>query len=249
MAKQVGTLLVSGDIGNVGFFQRNGKSYARKKTQFDVKRLHTDPDFERTRENMREFAEAARTGKMLRDAVRPMLVAVKDATAHNRLQSIMAKIKNLDTVSARGARSVAGGIADPQAAQLLVGFNFNRMAALGSVIYKSCEVDTATGGITLNEVLPVNDIIFPEGATHVSFKGCWTRIDFANGESEVTFTNVENLERMSPQVDIELTPDNAPTGTGTDFFLLLVSFFQEVNGVQYALKNGAFNALGIIGIV
>lgn len=246
--KQVGTLLVSGDIGNIGFYQKNGKAYARRKSQLDGRRLLYDPAFERTRENMQEFTEAAKAGKLLRDAVRPMLIAVKDGTAANRLQAVMAKVKNLDAASARGARNVSGGIADPAARQLLAGFNFNQGAILNSVVYKPYEVDTATGIINISEVLPVSDIIFPQGATHISFKGCWTRIDFATGESEVTFTNVENLARTAPQIDVELTPDNAPSGTGTDFFLLLVAFYQEINGVQYALKNGAYNALSIVAI-
>jgi hypothetical protein len=32
------------------------------------------------------------------------------------------------------------------------------------------------------------------------------------------------------------------------FLLLCIQFFQEVNGVQYPLKNGAFNALNIVKV-
>ena len=33
---------------------------------------------------------------------------------------------------------------------------------------------------------------------------------------------------------------------GTKFYLILVEFFQEVNGVQYSLKNGSYNVLNIV---
>lgn len=32
------------------------------------------------------------------------------------------------------------------------------------------------------------------------------------------------------------------------FFVLGIQFFQDVNGVKYPLKNGAFNALSIVKV-
>ena len=32
-------------------------------------------------------------------------------------------------------------------------------------------------------------------------------------------------------------------------YLLLVEFYQEVNGVQYALKNGSYNSLTVLEVV
>jgi len=54
---------------------------------------------------------------------------------------------------------------------------------------------------------------------------------------------------------INLTPDNvtlapaAVTGAGITMMLLQLSFFQEMNGVQYHLNNGAFNTLNIVRVV
>lgn len=48
---------------------------------------------------------------------------------------------------------------------------------------------------------------------------------------------------------ITLTPAGVPTGAGTQLYLLLIEFFQEVNGIQYPLRNGAFNVLNLIDIV
>jgi hypothetical protein len=50
------------------------------------------------------------------------------------------------------------------------------------------------------------------------------------------------------QTDLLLAAGTAPTGTGTDVFLLMVEFFQEVNGVQYSMNNGAYNALAIVDV-
>ena len=48
--------------------------------------------------------------------------------------------------------------------------------------------------------------------------------------------------------NVVLTPVAVPTGAGTNLFLLEVEFFQMVNGLQYSLKNGAFNALSIVEV-
>ena len=46
-----------------------------------------------------------------------------------------------------------------------------------------------------------------------------------------------------------LTPSGFPSGGGNLFFFLLIEFYQEVNGVQYALNNGNFNALCLLEVV
>lgn len=249
MSKQIGTILVSGDIGNIGFFQRKGKAYARKRTTVDPKRFATDPSYERTRENAEEFKVAAKAGKLLRESVRPMLVSVRDSSASNRLHKLLSQVKNHDTTSSRGARNIAVGIETAEGKELLKGFNFNEGAILGRVLYKQYAVDTATGVITIEQLLPMEDVVFPPNATHMSLKGCWARVNFATGETEQSFSNVVNLAKTgSTAADAILTPADPPSITGTDLFLLLASFYQEVNGVQYALKNGAFNALSIIDV-
>jgi len=46
-----------------------------------------------------------------------------------------------------------------------------------------------------------------------------------------------------------LTPAAVPVGTGQAFYFLKVAFFQEINGTQYPLNNGAFNALQLIEVL
>ena len=78
----------------------------------------------------------------------------------------MTGIKKLDATSVRIKRSVGIAIALVPAQELLKGFNFNNRAILGAVLFKSYTVNTVTGVITINGLLPINDIAFPRGATH-----------------------------------------------------------------------------------
>lgn len=249
MSTQKGTILVSGDIGNIGFYERKGKYFARKRNPVDAKRIANDPAYERTRENMNEFSAASKATRLLRDTIRPLLSAVHDTGASNRLQRLMAQIKNMDTQSSRGNRNVAGGLSFPTGKETLKGFNFNSGSLLHRVLRKLYAVDPATGIISIPQVIPMEDVVFPSSATHMSVKGCWASINFATGAADISFTNVQSLAKSAPQTDIVLTPSVIPASAGVDAFLLLISFYQEVNGVQYLLKNGVYNALSIIEVV
>jgi hypothetical protein len=160
----------------------------------------------------------------------------------------MTQIKNLDGTSERGKRNVGVGIAIPEAKALLKGFNFNNKAILGSILFNGHDVDVATGVITLNGLVPINEINTPSGATHITLRGAWAKVDFETGEADVQETNAVNLPIDATSTDVILTPAAAAAGTGTDLYLLMIEFFQEVNGNQYTLKNGAFNALSIVEV-
>ena len=54
------------------------------------------------------------------------------------------------------------------------------------------------------------------------------------------------IENQCVLVFYDLTA--VPTGTGIKFFLLKMEFFQQVNALQYPLKNGAFNSLKVIEV-
>jgi len=165
-----------------------------------------------------------------------------------RLTKIMTDVKNLDATSVRGKRAVGVAIALAPAKALLKGFNFNKGAILGSILFKPFTVAPATGVITINGLVPINDIAFPAGATHISIKSAWAKVDFTNNVSDVKYTNVVNLPINAVSTNVILTPTAAAVGAGTNLFLLQIEFFQMVNTVQYSLKNGAFNALSIVEV-
>jgi hypothetical protein len=117
------------------------------------------------------------------------------------------------------------------------------------MLFKPWAVNTSTGVISITGLVPTLDIVFPEGATHVSFSGAYANINYATGVADVKLTNVQNLPISGTSSVITLTPTAVPTGTGAKLFLLKIEFFQLVNAVQYNLKNGAYNALKIIDVI
>lgn len=185
MARQKGIIKLKGKIGDISFYKTQDGHLAREKGGVDGERILNDPAFIRTRENGAEFGSSANAGKILRDAIRPMLLTASDNRVVSRLTKLMTEIKNLDITSARGARNVGVAIAVPAAKALLKGFNFNNRAILGSILFNPYSVATATGIITINGLVPINEVAFPPGATHMTVKGAWVRLNFATGVAQV----------------------------------------------------------------
>ena len=249
MARQTGLIKIKGTLDNVSFYKTKDGDLARMKTSVDGKRIANDPAFERTRENNSEFGSSAKSGKLTRDNLRPISLNATDGRVVARMTKIMTQIKNLDTTSVRGARNVGVAMATAQAKALLKGFDFNNDALLSSMLFKPWSVNTSTGVITITGLVPTLDIVYPEGATHVSFSGAFANINYATGIADVKLTNVQNLPITGTSSAITLTPTAVPTGTGAKLFLLKIEFFQMVNTVQYSLKNGAYNGLKIIEVI
>jgi hypothetical protein len=130
MAKLKGPLKIKGTIGDITFSKTEDGYIAKEKTSLDGKRIATDPDFQRTRENNAEFGRAGKAGKVLRNAIRTLLQNAKDKRVTSRLTTEMMRVVKADTTSPRGMRNVIDG-----EAELLQGFDFNINAKLATSIY------------------------------------------------------------------------------------------------------------------
>ena len=249
MAKLNGILKIEGTLDNLTFYKSADGHMVRTKGGVSKKRIMNDPAFIRTRENGAEFGKSANAGKMLRMAVGSMVFKAKDPKLSSRLLQVMSKIKNLDTVSVRGERNVSEGILTLEGQLALRGFDFNNRAALQSVLATPYVLDTTTGAVVLADFTPGAELRFPAGATHFSMRSAFVKLDFVTGISDVTFSNVVNLPIDFTTATQTLTPTGEPMGAGTQLYLILIEFFQEMNGVSYPLKNGAFNVLNVLDVV
>ena len=249
MAKQKSFLKVEGTLDGLTFYKSVDGHLVRTKGGVSKNRIMNDPAFIRTRENIAEFSTTAQSGKLLRTSIGTMLNRAKDPRMSSRMMGIMSKVRKLDGVSARGERIVGEGILTAGGKQLLKGFDFNNRAALQAVFHAPYTLDIVTGEVTIPDFVPLDQLNAPEGATHVSFRSAFINLDFATGEFETQYSLVVNTILDMSSTTITLTPSQVPAGIGSQLYLLLIEFFQEVNGVQYPLRNGAFNVLNLLEIV
>ena len=248
MAKLNGILKIEGTLENLTFYKSADGHMVRTKGGVSKNRIMNDPSFIRTRENGAEFAESASAGKKLRSAVGSLVFKAKDPKLSSRMLQVMSVIKNYDGSSVRGSRNVATGIQTAEGLITLKGFDFNNRALFQSVFNAPYSVDSASGVVLITDLNPSEQLHYPSGATHFSMRSAFVNLDFATGVSDITYSNIVNLPIAPVTESHTLTPAGVPAGSGTQLYLILIEFFQEVNAVQYPLKNGAFNVLNILEI-
>ena len=248
MAKQKSIFTLKGTIGGVTFYKTRDGYLAKEKSSISPEKIKNDPRFARTRENGSEFRASAKSGKLLRDSLRAMMMTASDSRVTSRLTQLMMQICKEDTVSLRGLRNPGTGIETASGKELLKSFNFNIDSILGSTLFKPYTVNTTTGEISIADFSPITDIAAPEGATHFSLVGGMLVIDFSSKAFSLRQSNIINSPITATTLVVSLIPTSLPIGTGTKLFLMKMDFFQLVNGMQYPLRNGTFNALEIAEI-
>lgn len=248
MARQKGIIKLKGTIGDITFYKTQDGHLAREKGGIDASRIKSDPAFQRTRENGSEFGRAGKAGKILRTALRALLLNSADGRMVSRLTQRMVQVIQADLISVRGLRNVIDG-----EAELLAGFEFNIRGKLGTSLFAPFVgvIDRVTGNITVDlaSFIPSNMIAAPSGTTHFKIISAGAEIDF---ETE-TFVEAHSETAILPWdavATVAINQVNAVTPASTKplFLALGVEFYQEVNGQMYALKNGAYNPLALVQV-
>jgi hypothetical protein len=249
MAKQNGIIKLKGTIGDIAFYKSKDGHLAREKGGVTAERIKGDAAFQRTRENMSEFARAGSTGKLIRMAFRTYLVNLSDNRMTSRLLKAMMTVIKADATSTRGERNVLDG-----ELELLTGFEFNNNANLVSAFYApyTSTVDRVTGAMQIDipAFVPGDMIAAPEGTTHCRLIGAGASIDFEIGTYELATSQSEFIPIAPNEVPaLKLLNQIAANSTHPLFLALGIEFYQQVNGLNYPLKNGSYNSLAFVRVL
>jgi hypothetical protein len=218
MGKQKGVIPLKGRVGELIFYTTQYGQIVRSKGSLSRERIARDPSF-RTREQNSEFGNAVRAAKLLRDSVCILGADIFDNRLTPRLNKIMNAIKSLDDIHERGKRTVATGITHPEARVLLEGFNFNENAIFSLILSRPFSFDLDSKSLTLD--------------------------DFASRKHELLLSGHLTLAIDHTATNVVLTPAATSIVTGTALSLVKITFLQEVNGVEYLLRDKAFNGMVI----
>lgn len=261
MAKNIGLIKISGKVGDLQFFQKDGQTYVGLSSSLSKDRIKKDPAFKRTRENMAEFGGAATVSKAIRQKLIP-IAGLIESGLHARFTSILREIMNAGS-GARGQRAVqftANG-------SDLEGFELNKTTRLGEVMLTTNTIASNTDRnqlvLDVAEFLPDDYLMIPEGATHfkihlaglamsdfepVGPKNKYKPINAAQhglfDNTESALLSVDALVTGGVQLTINLpgapvlTPDVALAA------IVGIEFLQEVNGTFYQFASN--NAVQIL---
>jgi hypothetical protein len=177
----------------------------------------------------------------------------------SRLTKKMVELVKADTTSTRGQRNVLDG-----GLELLEGFEFN-IDVCKTTFYAPyvATIDRVTGALQVGipSFVPVNMVAAPVGATHLKLISAGASIDFEGETFEVVTLESREIE-ISPtsagdnaSAPSSLTPainlmnQLAANSTHPLFLVLGIEFYQDVNGIRYAFKNGRFNSLALVKVL
>ena len=248
MARQEGTILLTGPVGNLSFYKSRGKYFVRRKSGVNGDRIKSEPAFARTRENISEFRRAVLATKLLRAAFTSLLSRVADNRVSSRLTGLMVRVIQGDVTSARGERTMRGGNL-----ALLDRFEFNKHGGLSSTfrVPFTPSIDRASGRLNVDipSFVPANMIAIPPGATHFKLQAGVAAIDFERSNYSTHISATADLPIREHEVGPQtLTARLPPASTQPLFIVLSIEFLQSVNGVTYPLVNQRYNAMAIVKV-
>ncbi|GAC1385012.1 MAG: hypothetical protein NVSMB45_13370 [Ginsengibacter sp.] len=248
MAKQIGQIEITGTLGNMNFYQYKGRIIGRRRTSLNKDKILTLPTMEATRRNMNEMGRASNASKLLRHSIFNLTESCRDFEMHNRLNAIMRKILNSDTVNDLGLRAVEKGNL-----RLLKGFNFNINCGLENGSYGAYSVSVARStGLSNIKIgrFSIKDFLrMPKAATHFQFVGAMVEINFLGRETWRSFSESGFISTN------ELVCNNILMGFKSEveskwpmFFVMGVHFYDVVNGVMERLAESVYNGLDVIWV-
>jgi hypothetical protein len=245
MAKQTGVLTLKGPVGRLSFYKTRNGYLAREKGGVDKTRIMNDPKYARTRENIREFTDNAKSSKLMRDALRPVISKIGDRRLNLRITQALMQVLKSDEVNVRGERRVKEGDWN-----LVKDMEMNAGSSLGSTLFFELQYNdsAASWQVILPAYTPQDMIAVPSGATHYRISATGVGLDFDSGSRSLANSGSTVLSVLDPALGQTLTVDKGQLG-GTHFaFVLSVEFIQMVNGVEYAINNRAHNAAKVISV-
>jgi len=266
MAKNNSFIRLEGTLDGLTFFRKNGANFVKTKSRVSRNRIMNAPEYQRTRENMQEFAGANKGGKTFRDSFASIVRLVSDSNLSSRVAGIMRRMMNTG-VGLRGQRTL--NLVDNT--EPFIGFNFNINKPFDSQFNApsagpeiNANRDTVTW--TLPDFNADTYVRSPEGATH--FKVALAAGYVSNYEWEPTLKTYEPVEDTPNGVGSVMYSDKiavsgmvgnptvltvdltayAPIPVTTALYTATaIVFYQEVNGELYELAQGHCMKIASIG--
>lgn len=127
MATYESVIKITGAVGDMVFYTLNGKNVVRKKSGFNTTAFKKNPSYEKVRQNSSEFGHCSKIGKIIRKSLEVYSKEAGDPLLYQKFAKVMTVIKDLDTISERGKRTVENGLKTEE------GRKFLREFQLGTV--------------------------------------------------------------------------------------------------------------------
>ena len=105
------------------------------------------------------------------------------------------------------------------------------------------------GNLLLPQLIPHNDIIIPQGTTHLKFRASATKLNFKNSSHKTIFIESPGLKAKSKnKTTITLSGKLTPLNNYPRFLAFGIGFFSNNRDISIPVKRGKLNPLCIITV-
>ncbi|MBB6369875.1 hypothetical protein [Chryseobacterium shigense] len=139
MATYESLIKIKGSVGDLVFYSLNGKNVVRKKSGFNKTAFKKSPSYEKVRQNSSEFGHCSKAGKTIRSCIEKYIKEIDEPLLYQRFAKLMTAVKDLDTISERGKRTVQNGLSVKEGISFLREFKFGEKKNFSAEIYISEE--------------------------------------------------------------------------------------------------------------
>ncbi|WP_228446673.1 hypothetical protein [Chryseobacterium sp. 3008163] len=157
MATYESFLKINGTVGDLVFYNLNGKNVVRKKSGFNKNAFKKSASYEKVRQNSSEFGHCSKIGKAFRQCLESYIKECDDALLYQKFAKLMTEIKDLDIILDKGKRNVKNGIATDAGLQMLRDFQFGNIPSLENSV--SISAGLWDYSLVLNKNINVDEII------------------------------------------------------------------------------------------
>ncbi len=164
MSKQTSLVTFTGKMGGISFYKKDGVHVARKAGGPSRSRILTDPRFERTRENLSEFAGLAQASSSL---VRVFngVKNLRDNAVRGRAAKILRAMMKVDA-GVRGQRNIQVTQHRSELLGLELNIDSPLKSALSAKFTVTHSVDRKTATLNIPELRTNAMVTAPVGSTH-----------------------------------------------------------------------------------
>lgn len=237
MAKQEGIIKLKGTLDGLNFYQLNGKPVVRRAGGgFNGKAIKTSPNMQRVRENSSEFGHSSQANRVFRNAILSLTFGTPFPNFHRHLMPLFIQLRNLDTTSVRGKRTVSMGFATPKGKELLQKFDFTPDCAFTKVLPFDFDIDAQSQHLQLRN-LQLHLATTPKGATHISLQYGVLAIDFDRFETHLYPTTPLVLPLTTDERHFDLLPEILPSALPHRICVMGVRYYQQQEDALYLLKS------------
>ncbi|HAO27313.1 MAG TPA: hypothetical protein DCQ68_05760 [Chryseobacterium indologenes] len=127
MATYESLIKIKGAVGDLVFYNLNGKNVVRKKSGFNKKAFKKNASYEKVRQNSSEFGLCSKMGKIIRKSLDFYIKEAGDTLLYQKFAKLMTEIKDADTISERGKRTVVNGLTTEKGKKLLKNFQMGKI--------------------------------------------------------------------------------------------------------------------------